>query len=561
MQTEALSDEQKEYLQGFAAGVKLRERLGSGPAAVETPVEQVFGVPLDELSREERIKAEGNPLDIWDSLLRHAAENRLPSGSDIFRFKFFGLFNVAPAQDKLMLRVRIPGCRMTAYQLHGLARIAREMGGGYAHVTTRGNVQIREIAPKHIIDLLSVLSDVGLSSKGAGADNIRNVTASPTAGIDPTELFDVGPLARDMQLYITHHRDLYGLPRKFNIAFDGGGAVGVVTDTNDIGFSARIDDGVDQVGFRVAVAGITGHKRFALDCGYNLAPEECVPLAAAMLRVFIQHGDRTDRKRARLCYVIDKLGLEGFLSETEKLLGYAPRRTPLERCRPRPQLDRQAHLGLHRQKQVGLSYLGVVVPVGRLTATQMDGLAEIAARYGDGTLRSTVWQNLLIPNLPDAAIEVAGQAVGALGLGVSASVIGAGLVACTGNSGCKFAASDTKGHALALRDHLEARVTLDRPINIHLTGCPHSCAQHYIGDIGLLGVGPESYNVLLGGGSDGEPALARDFASDVAFTELPALLARLLASYQDNRHDAEGFTDFVRRLDIADLRRLVGLTA
>ena len=183
------------------------------------------------------------------------------------------------------------------------------------------------------------VADLGLTSRGAGADNIRNITATPTSGIDPEELYDVRPLVQALQYYIGNCRDLYGLPRKFNICFDTGGAVSTVSDTNDIGFIAtRVGEGAGVepgIYFRVLLAGITGHKRFAVDSGLLLKPEECVAVAAAMVRVFNETGDRTDRKKARLCYAIERVGMDAFLARTEEKLAFPLRRLAADKCEPR----------------------------------------------------------------------------------------------------------------------------------------------------------------------------------------------------------------------------------
>jgi ferredoxin-nitrite reductase len=577
--------EQKEYLAGFTAGLAAR---GASPfaghradglithlaaeapanlAAEQPATETVHGVSIEDLSKEERLKWEENPLDIWEKILRAASDDRPPEGGDVFRFKFHGLFYVAPAQDSLMVRLRTPAGVLTSHQMRGLARIARDWGGGYADVTTRANIQIREFAPRNVVNLLMALSELGLSSRGAGADNVRNITATPTSGIDPGEICDVRPLARALQFYLYNNRDLYGLPRKFNIAFDSGGAVSVVSDTNDIGFVAtRVGPGrVVEPGlyFRVLLAGITGHKRFAEDCGLLVKPEECVAVAAAMVRAFAETGDRTDRKKARLCYVIDRIGVDGFLAETQKKLAFPLRRAPAETCEPRPPVARHGHLGIHREKQAGLNYIGVAVPVGRMTADQMDALAELAAECGSGELRLTVWQNVIVPDVPDERIGRATELIAAMGFGHRPTGLAAGLVACTGNTGCRFSATGTKGHAIALGRHLEERIELDEPINIHLTGCPHSCAQHYIGDVGLLGTkvetpaGPEEgYHVVVGGGSDQDRGLARELAKNVAFPDLLPLLERLFIAYAERREPDESFVRFARRHDVEDLRAM-----
>lgn len=554
---------QKEYLEGYAAGLRVRGLIpvgasatpdGADGSAAETP----FGVPLDELAREERIKLEQNPLDIWDKLLRHAAADKPPEGSDVFRFKFHGLFYVAPAQDSFMVRVRVPGNVITALQLRTLARIARSWGNGYGDVTTRGNIQLRQFAPRDIVNVMMALAEAGLTSRGAGADNVRNITATPTSGLDPAEVYDVRPLARAMQFYLSNNRDLFGLPRKFNIAFDSGGSVSVLSDTNDIGFqAARLAEssgGVPDIQFRVLLGGITGHSFFAEDAGIVVPPEECVAVAAAMLRVFVDQGDRTNRKKARLRYLIDRIGLDAFLTATEEKLGSKLRRLPVEACAARAAVIRHGHIGVFRQKQAGFNYIGIAVPVGRVSAQQMDRLAALSEDSGSGELRLTVWQNVILPDVPDAGVATAERRIKAMGLNVRASSAAAGLVACTGNTGCKFAMSDTKGHALEIGGHLDRAINLDKPINIHLTGCPNSCAQHAIGDIGLLGVQvainegtAEGYTVFLGGGSDHERGLGREIVKSLPATDVPDALARLLSVYMAERQIGESFLTFARR--------------
>ena len=578
-ETSGFTEEQKQYLEGFLGGV-LAKRGGApalSPGAAATPdlhraAQDRFLAQGKTLAAEEMSKREGDPLDLWDSLCANAAAGRFPKGLDIVRHKFHGLFYVAPAQDAFMCRLRLPGGLLTAHQLRGLADIAERHGGGCADVTTRANLQIREIAAEHAPALLMAIADLGLTSRGSGADNVRNITGSPTAGIDRQELIDTRPLARELHYYILHHRELYGLPRKFNIAFDGGGEIGVLEDTNDIGFAAvAIGDGKGVppgVYFRMQLGGITGHGDFARDAGIVLAPEECVPAAVAVLRLFIAHGDRTDRKRARLKYLLDQWGLERFLAELEKELPFALRRLHLDECLPRGPIAKHGHVGIHPQRQPGLNYIGVILPVGRMQAEQMRGLAALAERYGSGTIRLTVWQNLLISDIPDAAIAAAEAEIARLGLASQAGSIRGGLVACTGNAGCKFSATDTKRHALALADHLESRLALDRPISIHLTGCPHSCAQHFIGDIGLLGAKlsagdemVEGYAIYVGGGAGGERGLGRELSSPVAMADLPRRIEDLLRAYLAHRRSAsESFHDFAARHSADELRRLCGMS-
>ncbi|MBI2294474.1 MAG: NirA family protein [Betaproteobacteria bacterium] len=572
------SEEQKQYLQGLASGVaiaRLHGRAGRGAAAQDAPAgperihfeaQNRFLAEGKKLAAEEQAKRAKHPLDMWDELRARARKGEFPKGTDVFLTKFFGLFYAAPAQDSYMCRLRLPNGILTAHQLRGVADLAERFGGGYSHVTTRANLQIREVGARDALKVLTALYELGIVNRGSGADNIRNVTGDATAGISPQELIDTRALCRDMHYTILNHRELYGLPRKFNIAFDGGGPIAVLEDTNDIGFTAvRVGEGKTLpagIHFRVALGGTTGHGDFARDLGIAIAPEQCVPVAVAIVRVFIEHGDRTDRTKARMKYIIDRHGLEWYLAEVEKVLGAPLPRLPLSECEPRPPLERFGHVGVHPQKQEGFRYVGIALPVGRLEAAQMKGLARIAGQYGSGDIRLTVWQNLILSDIPEAQVDAVKREIEALGLAWRAASVRAGMVACTGNTGCKFSASDTKRHAMAIADYVEPRVKLDAPVNIHLTGCHHSCAQHYIGDIGLLACkvgdeGVEGYHVYVGGGYGARKELARELVRDVPADAAPALIERLLAGYLEQRSGAnENFQQFAQRLSVEALRAL-----
>lgn len=569
--------DQKRYLEGFAAGLTALGRKPaaslqpSGPDASHLAAQDRVLAGGGKLVDQEKWKREAHPFDAYPQLVAQAKANAAPKPADNFRWRYYGLFYVAPAQDSYMLRLRIPNGVLTHWQLAGLVGLAETQGGGYLHVTTRANLQIREIAPKNAVSIIETIQHLGLWSRGAGADNIRNVTGTPTAGVDPQELIDTRPYARALHHHILNDRSLSGLPRKFNIAFDGAGLIGALEDTNDIGFQAvEALDGhgvAPGVWFRLALGGITGHKDFARDTGVVLRPDEAVEVADAILRVFIDHGDRTDRAKARLKYVLDAWGFEKFLSAVEEKLGRSLTRLAPKALVPRPRQDRQAHIGVHPQKQAGLNWIGVALPLGRLTAETARGLARVAQDHGDGELRLTVWQNLLLTGVPDEKVAQAVAAIDALGLSASASPIRAGLVACTGNAGCRFAAADTKTHAAAIADHCEAAAPMDRPVNIHLTGCHHSCAQHYIGDIGLIGARVpvddegetvEGYHILVGGGFAEDAAIARDLFQNVRAEDAPRTVAALLRAYRKSRKaDDEDFAAFARRCDAATLRGLV----
>ena len=322
--------------------------------------------------------------------------------------------------------------------------------------------------------------------------------------------------------------------------------------------------------FRLALGGITGHKDFARDTGVIVRPEETTQVADAIVRVYIEHGDRTDRNKARLKYVLDAWGIEKYIARVEEMLGRKLTKVPsdaisacvrnliavpISACMPR--------------SNTGFNWIGVVLPVARLTAAQMRGLARIAQEHGDGDIRLTVWQNLLISGVPDEKVAAAEAAIDALGLATKASPIRAGLIACTGNVGCRFSASDTKRHAEDIARWCEARVALDGPVNIHLTGCHHSCAQHYIGDIGLLACKIEQgeeqiegYHIYVGGGFGPHAALGREIYRDVKAQDAPGVIERMLKGYLEHRASRdETFLAFSRRHEVEGLKTIFAAEA
>ena len=574
------SPEQKRYLEGFMSGLQAVRGARATPAQAATAApsgpdnahfeaQDRTTAAGGKLADQEKWKRSEHPFDAYDRFGKQARSGTYPKPEDNFRWRYHGLFYVAPAQNSYMCRMRIPNGIVKHWQFEAIAGIADRHAGGYAHVTTRANLQIREIKAESAPDVLEDLVDIGITSRGSGADNIRNVTGSATAGIDRAELIDTRPQARAWHHHILNDRSLYGLPRKFNVAFDGGGVIATLEDTNDIGFQAvRVLDGANVapgIWYRLALGGITGHQDLARDTGVIVAPQDTTAVADAIVRVFIDHGDRTNRNKARLKYVLDAWGFEKFLTAVEEKLGRKLDRVDASHVAPRNPVDRLAHLGVHAQAQDGLHWIGIWAPLGKLTTDQMRGLAKVAGRHGDGDIRLTVWQNLLISGVASSDIEAAIADIRALGLSTEVSNVRAGLVACTGSKGCKFAASDTKGHALQIADHLDAKLALDVPLNIHLTGCHHSCAQHYIGDIGLIGAKVtvndegdqvEGYHLHLGGGFAEHGAIARLVYPDVKAEDAPQVIERLLRAYLAARvAPDETFQAFTARHDTETLKR------
>ena len=575
--------EQRRYLEGFAAGVGAARITGglssgqatapavepTGPDAIHVKAQDATVKAGAKLCEQEKWKRAESPFDGHNRLKAEAAAGKAPKPEDNFRWRYHGMFWVAPNQVSYMCRLRIPNGILNHWQFAGVADLADRHGGGYVHVTTRANLQVREIGPEHAQPFLDGLADIGLGAQGAGADNIRNVTGSPTAGIDAQELLDTRPLAKSWNNWIVNDRSLYGLPRKFNVAFDGGGIMPVLEETNDIGFQAvAVTEGVPVepgVWMRLVLGGISGHRDLARDTGIVVRPEDCNAVADAIIRVFIENGDRTNRNKARMKYVLDAWGFGKYIAAVEDRLGRKLDRVDPAHVTPRKPTDRYAHVGVHGQAQPGLNWVGVVLPVGRMTSDEVRALAEIARECGDGQVRLTVWQNFIVSGVPDARVAEVERRVETLGLSTRARGIRAGLVACTGNRGCKFAASDTKGDAMLIAAHVERTVReLDVPVNVHVTGCHHSCAQHYIGDIGLIGAKVvvseegdtvEGYDVVVGGGFAQNPKIGTEIWRAVKAEDAPGRVEALLRAYLALREGAdESFLDVTVRIGAQALR-------
>ena len=564
-----LNGEQSSYLEGFFAGLKNRG-LSFGDVELN-PVALQPAIP-ENLIAEERIKRELHPLDAYPRLLEYAAANKAPDKEDLFRFKWNGLFFLTPHKEAFMARLRIPGGQLKTFQLREIARVADELTTGYIQITTRANFQIRLIQPKDAPEVLRRIQSVGLHTRGAGADNIRNITCNPTAGIDPHELIDTLPYSHQLAQIILNDRSMFDLPRKFNVAFDGGGLIGSVEDTNDIGVQAvRVEASEtipEGIYFRIKLGGATGHKAFANDAGILVAPEQILKVVQALIRVYIDNGNRTDRKKARLKHLLETWSLEKYIGETEKLLPFKLIRSQAGRpaaagSAPSPETQGHTHVGVSPQKQTGLNYIGVAIPVGQITPKQLLRLADLADNYASGEVRLTVWQNLIIPNVPDAFVETLKKALVKMGLDWRQSNLRSGVIACTGNSYCKFAQANTKAHALDLSNYLEKKLELDQPINIHLTGCPNSCAQHYMGDIGLLGAKVkisgetlDGYHVFVGGGFGKNQAVGRQIFTGISFEQLKPTLLKMLQGYLRHRNAGESFQSFTTRHDLNTLQAI-----
>ncbi|MEA5576063.1 precorrin-3B synthase [Anabaena sp. UHCC 0451] len=499
-----------------------------------------------------------------------------------------GLFYTTTAKDGILSRLRIPGGILSSDQFRTIANIADNYGGGYVDVTNRANLQIREIKQEINIEVLQRLQNLGLGSINPAVDHLRNIMTSPTAGIDNQELIDTRPLVKAWDEYITANSHLGGLSAKFSVCFDGGGKLSVKNCPNDITFVAVLGDeggrkepkffptgkwGLNSVYFILNICASEKGK-LATNTGILLHPEECIPVLAALAAVYLQHTDSSSRRKPRLREVIHNLGWENYLQQAQEyltayknLLNSQLKHQNLINGRKNSEIQNYEqqnlyHLGIHRQKQLGLFYIGVVLPLGRLQSWQIRGLADLATKYGNGNLRLTPWQNLLITDIPQQHIWEVETQITHLGLSYSAINIKSGLVSCSGKQGCVAAATDTKSHALTLGEYLETQLTLDSPINIHFSGCIKSCAQHHQGDITLLGVNLEAENETMIGyqvylADDTVQQFGRQICDYVSVAKLPQLMEQMLKMYKSNRvNSQESFREFANRYDISELKQL-----
>ena len=458
---------------------------------------------------------------------------------------FNGLYFVAADQCHLMARVRVPGGQLSSNQLREIGLIARDLTTGYIQITTRANFQIRHLTGRNAYETAQRLQAVGLHKIGDGANNVRNITASPLAGVAVGEKVDVSPLIQEWAWRVTHDPDLKGLPRKFNVSFDDGGPVRLIEDTNDITVYAAGERGCDR--FRIILGG-----DMAGDLGVEVDRIELISVLTTIARVYIVNKDRSRRKKTRVKGVLDNWNLSSFLNEIEFILGREL--TKVNTTKEGVQQAPPPRVGIIPHPQPGLNNLGVSLHMGSVTSEQLLTIAQVADRFGSGELRLTVWQNIVIPNLVSESVSIACSMLNEAGLKTIQSNLRSGIIACTGSNHCQFSSTDTKGHAIELADYLESKVELETPLNIHLTGCSNSCAQHYIGDIGLLAtkikVGDSTlpaYHVFVGGSFGKRHSLGRQLYRALPMEKLKLRLETMLKFYLAMKRKSESFQEFTAR--------------
>ncbi|RCV08498.1 hypothetical protein SETIT_1G331300v2 [Setaria italica] len=425
------------------------------------------------------------------------------------RLKWLGLFHRRKHQyGRFMMRLKLPNGVTTSEQTRYLASVIEAYGeDGCADVTTRQNWQIRGVTLPDVPAILEGLRAVGLTSLQSGMDNVRNPVGNPLAGIDPDEIVDTRPYTNLLSSYITNNSQgnptITNLPRKWNVCVIGSHDLYEHPHINDLAYMPAVKDG--KFGFNLLVGGFISPKRWgeALPLDAWVPGDDIIPVCKAILEAFRDLGNRGNRQKTRMMWLIDELGMEVFRSEVEKRMPNGV----LERAAPEDLIDakweRRDYLGVHPQKQEGLSYVGLHVPVGRLQASDMFELARLADEYGTGELRLTVEQNIVLPNVRNERLDaLLAEPLLQERLSPQPSLLLKGLVACTGKQFCGQAIIETKARALQVTREVEKRVSVPRPVRMHWTGCPNSCAQVQVADIGFMG--------CLTKGSDGKVCEAAD---------------------------------------------------
>ncbi len=522
--------------------------------------------------RAERLKLERNPWHILPELLRYAERgfDSIPPDDLNLRFRWWGLYTQGDgrgahggAAPYFMVRIRIPNGFLFSHQVRTVADLAERYGHGLADVTVRQNIQLHWLRIEDVPDLLFTLFRAGLTTIGACGDVTRNLVGCPLAGVDREEICDASPLLLQANRMLEGNDEFSNLPRKYKIGITGCRLWCSYPEINDIGLTAITHPATGEVGYSARVGGgLSTHPHFGVRLPAFVRPSQALAVVRGITEIFRDSpGLRENREKARLKFLFVSQGwtAERFLEELHRRIGFAldpdvPETPPYDVYRD--------HVGIHPQKQDGLSYAGFSILRGRTNATDLRTIAQLADRYGDGTIRATNMQNLVILNVATARTQALAHDASDGGLRLEGSPFWRGTIACTGSEFCKLAVAETKGFARWLVEALEERVPeFDANLKLHIAGCPNDCGQHWIADVGLQGAKAkvngqlvDAFDIFLGGGLGAEQQFARRVNVRVPAADVPDTLARLLHRYQDRRQEVESFHAFCRRHSDAELR-------
>jgi len=515
--------------------------------------------------RSERLKVEKNPFEALEEIRAFAREGRasvLPEWA-AFYFKWWGIYTQGDGvgatggkggegvtTDYFMMRIGIPNGLLTALQARTIGELAQKHARNLADITVRQAIQLHWLTVESLPEIIDALAAVGLTPKSACGDVVRNVTGCPLAGVDAREIIDASPAALALAQALSGNNEFYNLPRKFKISVAGCADWCSYPEINDVGVVA-VRRG-DEVGYALHVGGgLSADPHIGVRLNAFVPAEKLVEVVTAIAELFrSQQGLRESRDRARMKHLFLREGwtAERFLAELEARLGYklepgVPVTPPADGLRD--------HVGIHAQKQPGLSYVGASVLRGRLTGDQLVSAAGLAERLG-GELRTTVMQNLIFVNIPSERARELARELGEIGLRVEGSAFWRGTIACTVTEFCKLAITETKGFARWVVDEMEARLpAFDQPLRLNVTGCPNGCGQHWIADIGLEGKKikadgrlADAYIFKVGGAVGEHASLSRSLTYRCLATEVPDAVERLLRGYLDLRQGDENLRSF-----------------
>ena len=520
--------------------------LEAGTEVSEPPFVAPDGQVVVTLNKIERYKSEKDGLDIVPEVPRLAEDGWEKIGEgDRERLKWAGVFFRRQTPGRFMMRVRISNGLTNASQIRALAEITQEFGVGYADITTRQQIQLRGFGIEHVPEIWKRLEAVGLVSLQTGMDNIRNVIGCPAAGLTRHELFDASPIAHQFTEMFLRNKLFTNLPRKFNVGITGCTEHCTHSESQDLALTpaVRMAGGEEIHGFNVAVGGKmgSGGYRAASPLDVFVLPEDAADLCSHVTFIFRDHGPRATRTKARLAFLVDQWGVAKFRAELQRRMGRALQSAGKDR-RGAKTAD---HLGIVKQRQAGLSYVGLAVPVGRIADRELFDLARVAEAYGTGEVRLTTAQNVIIPNVPDEKVArlVAEPLLSVLRPNPPGVI--RGLVSCTGIDYCHFALIETKELAVKTAEHLAANLPTNKRLTMHWSGCPAGCGNHLAADIGLLGknvrVGGEiveAVDVFVGGKSGPHAEPGRKILEDVPCCDLPQVLEQVIPYLSGKKHEA-----------------------
>jgi sulfite reductase (ferredoxin) len=529
--------------------------------------------------RVERLKREKNPWEGLDEIRKFAREgfdSITPEWLGTY-FRWWGVYTQGDgagviggkngegkALPYFMVRIRIPNGLLHSHQLRTIASVTEKYARGTADLTVRQNIQLHWVTIEGLPELLDALWSAGLTTKGSCGDDTRNITGCPLAGVDADEICDASSLALEANKFFVGNGDFYNLPRKFKVCITGCKVWCAYPEINDVGFTAiRRGGGDSEIGFSLRVGGgLSTDPHLALRLNAFVHRDQVIAVLKGVAEIFRESEKlRENRERARLKFLFLKHGwtAESFQEELEQRIGF--RLDPAAEERPPEDIYRD-HVGIHPQKQAGYSYVGAAVLRGRISARQMQAAADLADRFAAGELRTTNMQNLLIVNVPNGNVEALASELEGLGLPVGGSPFWRGVVACSGSEFCKIAITETKSFSRWLVEELEERLPgFEQHLKLHVTGCPNSCGQHWIADIGIEGKKikvdgrqQDAYYFCVGGAVGLHQSVARPIGYRCLASEVPDAIERLLRRYLGERSPDENLRRFFARHSDEELR-------